>query len=436
MSKDMFNNISNTTSTSSQGEAEIACDGGEKQTEPSYPGASKKEILDLISNRRRTSSEYLSKKQAEEILYDEVAVEDVNDVFNDVISTLQKLLVDISVLERSRLTQDVDANWDDLHEISSSAINICDRSFDEPTLQEGRLEYRLGTQVGRILTGLTGQAPQDRRAALFYAGLSNQYTKNNRDYKPYTDRSELINKDSKGIHFALQSSGMYADHLSDETKELVKNYGYDMDMNLIYFASMHNFDPPSRIYYKRDAKEIHDDVVDLLENRLGRWFGMCIDIRHRLTEEWNDIDKASTSGLSARDALSELWDMTVDGPKMSVESKQIAKKYRKTSYHKQVSQVFNSLSYQSKSKHSQADKQLKNDIAIVTYNQGWRFTPYGYLLCLYQLHGNDDIIGKIALDEIKAIREVRSLSHPDGFDKEMIRQALEQFYDADVPKHF
>lgn len=142
----MFNNISNTTSTSSQGEAEIACDGGKKQTESySYPGASKKEILDLISNRRRTSSEYLTKKQAEEILYDEAAVEDVNDVFNDVISTLQKLLVDISVLERSRLTQDVDANWDDLHEISSSAINICDRSFDQATLQEARPEYRLGT---------------------------------------------------------------------------------------------------------------------------------------------------------------------------------------------------------------------------------------------------------------------------------------------------
>ena len=433
----MYNDISNTTSTSSQGEAEIACDGGKKQTESySHPGASKKEILALISNRRRTSSEYLTEKQAEEILYDEAAVEDVNDVFNDVISTLQKLLVDISVLERSRLTQDVDANWDDLHEISSSAINICDRSFGEPTLQEARSDYRLGTQVGRILTSLTGQAPQDGRAALFYSGLSNQYTKNNRNYTKDTKRSDLVNKDSRNIRFAVQPSGKYAHRLSDETKELVKSYGYEMDMNLIFIASIHNFDATSRSLPERDTKEIHDDVVDLLENRVGRWFGMCVDIRYRLIEEWNNIDKASTSGLSARDALSELWDMTVDGSKTSVESKQIAKKYQKTSYHKQVSQVLNSLSYQSKSKHSQANKQLKNNVAIVVYNHGWRFTPYGYLLCLYQLHGNDQTVGKIALDEIKAIREVRLLTNPSRIDKEMIRQGLEQFYDADVPKHF
>jgi len=51
------------------------------------------------------------------------------------------------------------------------------------------------------------------------------------------------------------------------------------------------------------------------------------------------------------------------------------------------------------------------------------------------LHGNDQTVGKIALDEIKAIREVR-LPNPSRIDKEMIRQGLEQFYDADVPKHF
>jgi hypothetical protein len=427
-----FNDISNTTSSSSQNEVEIACDGGEEQVE-SYPGASKDEILALISNRRQTSSEYLTEKQAEEILYNEATVEDVNDIFDDMISTLQKLLVDISVLERSRLTQDIDANWDDLHEISPSAVNICDRSFGQPTLLSANFEYRLGTQVGRILTGLTGKATLDKRAALFYNGICHEYTKDDNNHKVYSNRSELINEESKTILVDLKPSGNYSHRLSDKSKELVKDYGYEMNMNLIFFASIRNAHERIHNLPERDTKEIHDDIIDLLENRVGRWFGMCVDIRYKLIEEWDNIDEASASGLPAKDALSELWDMTVGESRTSVESEQIAKRYQKQSYQKQVSQVLNSLSYQSKSEYSKADKQLENDTAIVTYDQGWKLTPYGYLLCIYQFHGGDSLMGKIALDEIKVIRMA---SVRIEFDKETIRKGLEQFYDTDVPKHF
>jgi hypothetical protein len=446
MDNQLFSDISNLTSTPSQGEAEIVCDGGKEQTD-SYirPGVSEEEIFDRIEDRRRTSSEYLTKTQAKKILDNEATVDDINNVFEDITSTLQKLLVDISVLERSRLTRDIDANWNDLDNISSSAINICDRSFGEPTLSSSNSSYRLGTQFGRIFTALTGEATLNPRAASFYAGLSNQYTKNNNSSDLPRDRSELVNVDSKNIFLSLEGPLNYSHHLSNKTKQLVEDYGYkmEMEMNLIFLASIHNVNKlfveasdgnGSHIELpERDAKEIHEDVIDLLENRVGRWFGMCVDLRQRLIKEWNEIHDASASGVPAKDALSELWDITIGGDKTSVESYQIAKSYKKQSYSKQVSQVFNSLSYESKNKYSQVNKQLEYDTAIVAYDQGWKLTPYGYVLCFYQLHGNDMLMGRIALDEIKVVRE-QILSNE--FDKEIIRQGLEQFYDTDVPRHF
>ena len=45
-------------------------------------------------------------------------------------------------------------------------------------------------------------------------------------------------------------------------------------------------------------------------------------------------------------------------------------------------------------------------------------------------------MGKVALDEIEMMREDNVLGKSVEFDRELVRQGLEQFYDMDVPKHF
>jgi len=461
-----------TTSLFSQDEAETDCDEREYQTNlVPLEEAYQLDILQLINKRRKTSSEYLTKSKSRKIVDAEETVNDVNQIFEDITSTLQKLLVDISLLERSELTHDIDSNWEDLNEISDYAIDACDRSFGKPMVLSAPFEYRLGNQVGRILASLTGKPKKDPRAASFYAGLSHAYGNNdggeylrmsNSSPKEYTksndsevdsvfksppeihidnllkiidypDRSELNDQGPKRtISIPLRDS---ANPLSPRTKDFIRMHGYDMDMEVVNMASAH-YNPRPDIAFRRDEKELHDDVVTLLEDEVGRWFDMCVEIRSELDKEWNEIDKASASGLPAKQALSELWDLTIGEDRVSAESDQIAKSYKKSSYEKQVSTVFNSLSYQTKTNHSQADKQLVHDTAVVTYDQGWKLTPYGYLLCFYELHAGDTDMGKVALDEIEMMREDNVLGKSVEFDRELVRQGLEQFYDMDVPKHF
>jgi hypothetical protein len=413
------------------------------------------DILELINKRRKTSSEYLTNAQVEKITKAEDTVDDVNRIFQDITSTLQKLLVDISLLERSQLTHDIDSNWENLNEISDEAINACDRSFGKRTVSTAKFEYRLGNQVGRILASLTGKATEDQRASSFHAGLSNAYTKNDAseyrrtrdlppsactgnddggDSKDYPDRSDLNDQGPKRIlSIPIRE---YAPEFSTMTRNFIRMYGYNMDMDVINMASAAHSHLALPITFMRDRKELHNDIVRLLEDGVGWWFGMCVEIRSELDKEWDEINKAGVSGLPAKQALSELWDMTIVENRVSAESDQIAKSYKKSSYEKQVTTVFNSLSYQSKTNYSQADKQLVHDTAVVTYDQGWKLTPYGYLLCFYELHAGDTDMGKVALDEIEMMREDNVLGKSVEFDRELVRQGLEQFYDMDVPKHF
>jgi len=451
-----LDNTSNTTSTSSRDEAETVCDGGENQKnliriEKAY----QLDILQLIDDRRKTSSEYLTDAQAKNIINAEETVDDINRIFDDITSTLQKLLVDISLLERSRLTHDIDSNWENLNEISDDAIDVCDQSFGKRTVSSSKFEYRFGNQVGRVLASLTGKATEDQRASSFYVGLSNAYTKNNdseyfkysgllpnaytknddgNDSKDYPDRSELNDQGPKRI--LSKPLRDHANPLSPETKDLIRKYGYDMDMEVINMASATYSNRILPHAFDRDQKALHDDVVTLLKHGVGRWFGMCVEIRSELDKEWDEIHKAGVSGLPAKQALSKLWDMTISENRVSVESDQIAKRYKKSSYEKQVTTVFNSLSYQTKTNYSQADKQLIHDTAVVAYDQGWKLTPYGYLLCFYELHAGDTDMSKVALDEIEEMREDNVLGESVEFDRELVRQGLEQFYDMDVPKHF
>ena len=441
MSDPPVNSNSPETHTISQNKTDMRCDGGEQpdtDAKREAPGTTEVSIISAIEERNTSSSEYLTRSKAVRILTDQADIEDIDNEFDNIVSTFEKLLIDIAVLERSNVTRDINSNWDDLERISSSAISICEQSFDESLTPSSGSEYNLGTQFGRILATLTGRVAEDPRAARFHAGLSRAYTRYADEDEPYLTRSELVDDSEKFSYSDDVQLNRLEDMLDNPTKERIEKYDYKPVDGLIVRASLSSTDStpmglPDEIE-NYDSKELRDKIIDLLENECGRWFGMCTNIHLKIDEEWESIAEASVPCLDAKDTLRELWNMTNDDTVSDQTSNKIAGRYRRSSYTTQASHVLNSLSHQSKSDNSQTDKQLLHDQPIVKYDEHWELTPYGRLICLYifRWEESSSLIHRCALNRVIQKEDDRI----PQIHKETVRQGLIEFYDVEVTKDF
>lgn len=439
MSEPPANNNLSEEDTISQNEG-MMCDGEERpdtDAEFDMPGATELEIISVIEERKTSSSEYLTRNTAERILTDEANIGEVNDEFENIISTLEKLLIDIAVLSRSNVTADLSSNWDDLERISSSAISICEQSFNESTTSSSDPEHKLGVQFGRILSTLTGRVAENPRAARFYAGLSREYTRYADRVESYPTRSELIDNTENSVYPEDILLDRLEDSLDDATKERIEKYDYKPVDGFIVRASLTPADSmrirSAEKIETYDSKELHDNIIDLLENRCGCWFGMCTNIHLKINEELESIDNASAPGIDAKVALRELWNTTNNKNGSGPTSSEIAAKCKNSGSDRQVTQIFNSLSYETKASNSQADKQLSHDKPIVKYDDNWKLTPYGRLICLYMVswEESDSRIHRCALDKVTGSTHNSFLQG----HREIVRQGLMDFYDVTITKY-
>lgn len=399
-----------------------------------YP---RKDIMRIVNDRDNVSSDYLNSNRAERLLYNEEDMEDVEESFKNIVMQLQKLLIDAAILERSSNIKDIDSNWEDLADISSFALVISERAFDNNRNSSSEFAYKLGDQFGRVFSALTGKSTEDSRGARFYAGFSNRYTEYNDVDAERPDRSQTLDIETTYEYdrFGDKVRQDPEEVFNSTTIEKIKNYGYEPVDWLIVEATpaeRNNVGSYSRGYLqlKRDPL-IDNRILNFLEYKCGVWFGMVIDIHHKIKEEWENIEKASVSGLHAKNALKQFWEI-IKNNSNDASSVEVARKC--STNKRQVTHVFNKLSIERKSQNSKTDRTLLHNVPIVRYDDNWKLTAYGQLLCYYYFYWDGDPT-KI---HFAALSKKANISLMGASDKEyeVVRQALMQFYDVDVSKHF
>lgn len=390
-------------------------------------------LLTKIESRSPSASNYISGGTAEDILTGDIGEEEVDSCFQDIVTRVEKLVIDTALLRTAGLHHDFDANWDNLSNISDDIFTI---PVHESLLhmKDQSLPFLLGLQIGQALITLTGRPLNNKKSSDFYIGFSFAYDlpKSASSSNPSADRSRLVNDNLSTGALAQKDKlmsespdhSLMTDRLHQDTIEKLKRYGYDPDdpdiVRVVIKSDM--------VDNQLDRGELNDEVIRLIEEKCGEWFGLCIDMRLKLDEEWNTIDEAKAAGVKVKNALQALWEY----PNNKVSSSKIGIKLGKETYKGRVSELFNQISIQRKNPNSSLNHTFEHDEPIVKYENGWKPTAYGSLLLHHAFDASLDPrwIQSIALDNATSVDTTTKQR------KRFLADGLDQFYDdIDVLKY-
>ena len=389
------------------------------------------DLLTKTKNRSPTASNYISGGTAENILEGDTNQEEIESCFQDIVTRFEKIIIDTAILRKRDLHHDYDANWDNLSNISSDIFTI--PIFASPVpVKDKSLPFLLGLQIGQTLVTLTGSPLKHKNGSEFYTGLSLAYASPRTDsqFSQSADRSNLVDYDISSSTLATDESPASTDYsrLTDDvhqmTTEKLKKYGYDPDDPEIFRVVINS----DMVDNQSDAGELNKEIIRLIEEECGEWFGLCIDMRSKLDTEWDTINEAKATGIKVEDALELLWEI----PSNKVSSSKIGVKLGKETYKGKVSELFNQLSIQRKNPTSSLDHTFEHGKPIVKYENGWKPTAYGRLLLHHAFDASLDPswIQSIALDNATSVDTTTKRW------KQFFADGLDQFYDdIDVSKY-
>jgi hypothetical protein len=294
-------------------------------------------------------------------------------VLEDLTARIYRLLYDIAILSYGGY-MDADTNW-------TSADGNCNHlneryffrtsfrsCFDNNIkIKHDNSSFNWGFDIGLALTSLTGPIAENIESSKFLSGLMTAYTADHVQSDP-----------GYGLYHLVGGDQHWENEYNSE-KEVFKKYGVAhtnymrrkiLGIGINHTGTDKNFTDP-----------IPKDVItEFFEEDLDSSFAKCSLLRERLEEEWESINDATVTGLSAENTLETLWEFDNKEALSSEKATSSNISDQLDTYQGTVSHVLNQLSIEGKRPSDSVTREFEHD-EIVYYEGGeWKLTDYGNLL--------------------------------------------------------
>ncbi len=336
-----------------------------------------KDAIQIGSDRPPSDSPYLNDSDITTLL----GVADTSDEFDQdavaeavvgIEKRLTRLLYDIVALSYSGHLDDTDRVWTQL-EASPAHMNLALRKgLERDTKTDDGQCFDLGFNTGLAFSELTGLATEDERGSRFLKGFIEAYSTEEfyESHKRLTETTDqTLQHDPLNPDRSPAQDKVFTEHNITSTvymRRIIRDYKTALD----------------NIATQPDLS-LAEATERFIENLEDDWFETCCTVRTRLDEEWETLADADVPGLAAETVLEAFWAVTYRQNESGISSTRICEEFGgKSGYDESVTQILNRLSDKGKKPSAEAKTTFKHR-EIVSYNNSWKLTDYGRLLCYY-----------------------------------------------------
>lgn len=376
-----------------------------------------RELRNNIVERPPSDSPYLSGSPARYIIsrdnsHSADSEEKIDEALKNIPDRLERLLLDIAILQYGGYLDNKNENRQLLFSFDSTPSVVTRAIHNKyPANDRNSLSFDLGFDIGLALSALIGNHSDSSQASEFYAGLSAAFID---PHQP----EQTVNKEHSRTSTPSQESGVEVDG------ECLEQYGIQLTDYLSAKVYRYSVQQDLDDEYLNSRKVTEKFLDDYLEN----WFHKLVTLKIHIEDEWESIDEADVAGMTAKEALTALWELEhhiQSGNKNT--SEKIAKTANKTgSYARQVTNVLNRLSTSGKPS-SQTTATIEYEDVVRWDNEGeWQLSEYGIMMLyhVFEQNLNSEWIQKIGVN--KSIRS--STRQNVGQEEKIVQEAMNSYY--------
>jgi len=350
-------------------------------------------LLQLAELRNRNDTRYLSSAEFEYALCDETDYSYPGSELEnrlatraneDLIIRLQRLLNDISVLHRGGYLDPDYEYWAETADIQTHIKSLTDKKTSLSVRELEAASVNFGHQVGLALAMVFGFAQEQELAADFLWGiiLANCATE-----------SGDLDEEKENIEFLLNhlqqwSESYYNGRLSYDSQDaenivhpVLNEFGFKYSEHLetrIRGVLPYQMDDGEDISKKEAVRQIYKDLLENSSLEKVR------QLREMLEEEWDEIEKAAPSGVSAAEIFQAVH------KEKQASSENIAEKLYHSTFKGQVTETLNKLAEEGKNRQASVIPVYQHAPIVEwdSVNGEWSTTEYGTLVYKYDVKDN------------------------------------------------